>query len=116
MVSNNFRCLFSQFKNVQDVIYPKNRLNDLKVFANLLQGKGVGSDISVSRKRSVAKWGIQVPGDQEHLIYVWMDALTNYLTVQNYPLAEDYSNRMVHVVGKDILKYFFQKKLNFKLF
>ncbi|KAI5100700.1 methionine--tRNA ligase, mitochondrial [Silurus meridionalis] len=63
-------------------------------------------DLSVSRQRSRLQWGIPVPGDPEQTIYVWLDALVNYLTVAGYP--EKYSewwNVVHHVVGKDILKF-----------
>jgi methionyl-tRNA synthetase len=42
-------------------------------------------DLSVSRTRDVLEWGLPVPGDPEHTIYVWLDALTNYYTVGGYP-------------------------------
>jgi methionyl-tRNA synthetase len=45
-------------------------------------------DISISRPRSRLSWGIEVPGDEEQTIYVWFDALVNYLTVTGYPSKE----------------------------
>lgn len=63
-------------------------------------------DLSVSRQRSRLQWGITVPGDQEQTIYVWLDALVNYLTVAGYPdLHTEWWNCAHHVVGKDILKF-----------
>jgi methionyl-tRNA synthetase len=67
-------------------------------------------DLSVSRPRSRLTWGIPVPGDEAHTIYVWVDALTNYLTVLGYPWAEGQGTAVgwpadVHVVGKDIVRY-----------
>ncbi|XP_039621924.1 methionine--tRNA ligase, mitochondrial [Polypterus senegalus] len=63
-------------------------------------------DLSVSRQRSRLNWGIKVPGDPEQTIYVWLDALVNYLTVAGYPEEhEDWSRVTYHVVGKDILKF-----------
>jgi methionyl-tRNA synthetase len=65
-------------------------------------------DLSVSRISSHVKWGIDVPNDKEHKIYVWLDALANYLTVSDYPcmdLEYKWSNAM-HIIGKDILKYY----------
>lgn len=63
-------------------------------------------DVSVSRPTSRVHWGIDVPGDDSQTIYVWMDALVNYLTATGYP---DKSFREawppdVQVIGKDILK------------
>ncbi|KAF7731198.1 Methionine--tRNA ligase, mitochondrial [Apophysomyces ossiformis] len=64
-------------------------------------------DLSVSRLRSRLDWGIPVPGDNDHTIYVWLDALTNYLTAMGYPWREP--NPVwpadVHVVGKDIVRF-----------
>uniref|UniRef100_A0A8C4SRY1 Methionine--tRNA ligase, mitochondrial n=1 Tax=Erpetoichthys calabaricus TaxID=27687 RepID=A0A8C4SRY1_ERPCA len=63
-------------------------------------------DLSVSRQRSRLNWGIEVPGDPEQTIYVWLDALINYLTVAGYPEEHaDWSGVTYHVVGKDILKF-----------
>lgn len=63
-------------------------------------------DLSVSRQKSRLQWGIPVPGDPDQTIYVWLEALVNYLTVAGYP--ENYQqwwNVACHVVGKDILKF-----------
>lgn len=81
-----------------DPILPKSRSNDLNSFLDSIEKEK--RDLSVSRKKSIAKWGISVPGDDDQLIYVWLDALTNYLTVLENQKVDD----MVHIVGKDILK------------
>ncbi|XP_038631615.1 methionine--tRNA ligase, mitochondrial [Scyliorhinus canicula] len=63
-------------------------------------------DLSVSRQRNRLKWGIPVPEDSTQTIYVWLDALVNYLTVAGYP--EDHNpwcSGVHHIVGKDILKF-----------
>ncbi|KAK8857853.1 methionyl-tRNA synthetase [Tritrichomonas musculus] len=63
-------------------------------------------DISVSRLKKTVSWGVPVPGDPDHTMYVWIDALTNYLTVSGW-----YDNNMgiwpcdLHTVGKDIVKF-----------
>ncbi|XP_063629725.1 methionine--tRNA ligase, mitochondrial [Cydia splendana] len=68
-------------------------------------------DISVSRPASRVHWAIRVPGDEDQSIYVWLDALVNYLTVTGYPDEDTMRARGrawpvdVHVVGKDILKF-----------
>lgn len=63
-------------------------------------------DLSVSRQRSRLHWGIPVPGDADQTIYVWLDALVNYLTVAGYPdKHEQWWNAAHHIVGKDILKF-----------
>lgn len=63
-------------------------------------------DLSVSRDRNHLPWGIQVPDDPQHTIYVWLDALVNYLTVTSYPApgALQMWPLGTHVIGKDILK------------
>lgn len=61
-------------------------------------------DISVSRPTERLHWGLRVPGDETQTIYVWLDALVNYLTVLGYPRECD-SSQFVHVVGKDIAKF-----------
>ncbi|CAL8263717.1 unnamed protein product [Lota lota] len=63
-------------------------------------------DLSISRQRSRLQWGIPVPGDPHQTIYVWLDALVNYLTVAGYPDAHtQWWNCANHVIGKDILKF-----------
>ncbi|KFH66879.1 methionyl-tRNA synthetase [Podila verticillata NRRL 6337] len=71
------------------------------------------SDLSVSRPRSRLTWGIPIPGDDSHVMYVWMDALTNYLTVTGYPWKSMSEKEKAvcgwpadaQVVGKDILRF-----------
>ncbi|GJJ78642.1 methionyl-tRNA synthetase [Entomortierella parvispora] len=72
-------------------------------------------DLSVSRPKSRLTWGIPIPGDDSHVMYVWMDALTNYLTVTGYPWGktEDGNGAVsqggwpadAQVIGKDILRF-----------
>lgn len=63
-------------------------------------------DLSVSRQKSRLQWGIPVPGDDNQTIYVWLDALVNYLTVVGYPHNhERWWNVAHHIIGKDILKF-----------
>lgn len=65
------------------------------------------SDLSVSRPSSRLSWGIPVPEDPSHTIYVWLDALVNYLTVAHYPNGDKmtYWPPDVQVIGKDIIKF-----------
>lgn len=65
-------------------------------------------DLSISRPRKNLSWGISVPGDADQVMYVWVDALSNYLTVLGYPDNEDWKNYWpadVQVIGKDILRF-----------
>lgn len=63
-------------------------------------------DLSISRPKSRVKWGVPVPNDPEQTIYVWVDALINYITVLGYPGEMDGRGwpADVQVVGKDIIK------------
>jgi methionyl-tRNA synthetase len=65
-------------------------------------------DVSISRPKKSLTWGIDVPGDPEQVMYVWLDALSNYLTVLGYPDSaewQDYWPANVQVIGKDILRF-----------
>lgn len=77
-----------------------------KVLSDLTDQK---LEISVSRPQSRLSWGIEVPNDPSQTIYVWLDALTNYLTVLGYPSndtdLETNVENTVHVIGKDIAKF-----------
>ena len=66
------------------------------------------SDLSVSRPRSRVPWGISVPNDPDHVIYVWIDALSNYLTAAGFPDKDNFSKVWppdVQFIGLDILKF-----------
>lgn len=106
--------LLEFYENNPDFVYPKARLNEVISFVR--GGKefveGALKDLSVSR--TTFNWGIPVPNDDKHVMYVWIDALTNYLTSTGFPdtNAEGYKdfwcnaeNSPVHVVGKDILRF-----------
>ncbi|DAZ97959.1 TPA: hypothetical protein N0F65_006384 [Lagenidium giganteum] len=84
-----------------DVVVPRSRFNEVRAAV-----AGGLRDVSVSRLREKIKWAIDVPGDGRHCVYVWLDALTNYLTVAGYP--QDPSSAWpadYHIVGKDIIKF-----------
>lgn len=70
----------------------------------LINDESATRDLSVSRPRSRLEWGIRVPHDQEHTIYVWLDALINYLTVAGYPDNTTAWPADVSVIGKDIIR------------
>jgi methionyl-tRNA synthetase len=84
-------------------VLPKSRRNEVISFV-----KGGLIDLSVSR--TSFSWGIPVPNDDSHIMYVWLDALTNYITAIGYPdtKAKEYTTFWpadVHMVGKDILRF-----------
>ncbi|KAJ2904039.1 methionyl-tRNA synthetase [Zalerion maritima] len=70
------------------------------------------TDLSISRPRSRVGWGIQVPGDRNSTVYIWVDALVNYLTKAGYPHWDEEGDMQeggwpadVHVIGKDIVRF-----------
>ena len=83
-----------------DFVQPEPRRNEL-----LRVIEGGLEDLSVSRAR--LPWGIRWPGDPDHTVYVWIDALTNYLTAAGFPDPgyERYWPADVHVIGKDITRF-----------
>lgn len=65
-------------------------------------------DVSISRPKKSLTWGVPVPGDPEQIMYVWLDALANYITVLGYPDREgwqEYWPADVQIIGKDILRF-----------
>lgn len=70
----------------------------------LLRSLDTLEDLSVSRPRSRVSWGVPVPDDPEQTIYVWVDALVNYLTVLGYPAETPGWPCDIQVIGKDIVK------------
>ncbi|MCA0314158.1 MAG: methionine--tRNA ligase [Candidatus Melainabacteria bacterium] len=67
------------------------------------------TDFSVSRSRKSLNWGIDIPGDHDQVIYVWMDALTNYITGAGYLTDDEHFQKYwpadLHLIGKDITKF-----------
>ncbi len=94
--------LLELYKNNPNFIYPESRRNEVISFV-----KGGLHDLSISR--TTFKWGIKVPDCPGHVMYVWMDALTNYITTLGYPAdtkdMRDFWPQAIHVVGKDILRF-----------
>ncbi|MDQ3075136.1 MAG: methionine--tRNA ligase [Pseudomonadota bacterium] len=85
-----------------DFIQPASRRNEVLRFV-----EGGLNDLSVSR--TSFDWGIQVPGSPNHVMYVWLDALTNYLTGVGYPDGGDQFDRYwpadCHLIGKDVVRF-----------
>ena len=94
--------LLEHYERNPSFIQPETRRNEVLSFV-----KGGLKDLSVSR--ATIKWGIPVPGDPAHVIYVWVDALTNYLSGLGYPSdgakLTRYWPAQVQLVGKDILRF-----------
>lgn len=100
-LSNYTDMLLKFYEENPDFIQPDFRRNEVISFVK--QGL---KDLSVSRRKDRVNWGITVPFDENHTIYVWFDALTNYLTAVGYPdNLNEFWPADVHVVGKDILRF-----------
>ena len=95
--------LLEFYENNPNFVLPHKRFNEVKSFV-----KGGLKDLSVSR--TSFKWGVKVPNDDDHIMYVWLDALTNYLSAVGFPDKNQNSFKNfwpanIHIVGKDILRF-----------
>jgi len=92
--------LLAYIRENPDFIAPASRRNEVLSFVE----SGL-NDLSISR--TTFSWGVPVPGDDKHVVYVWIDALTNYLTALGFPAQEvpKYWPADVHLIGKDILRF-----------
>ena len=95
--------LIEYYKSNPDFIAPESRKNEVISFV-----KSGLKDLSISRK--TFSWGIPVPNNEKHVIYVWLDALTNYLSALEYPdkdheLFKKFWPASIHLIGKDILRF-----------
>ncbi|HLQ91612.1 MAG TPA: methionine--tRNA ligase [Xanthobacteraceae bacterium] len=95
--------LLDLYEKQPDFVLPKERLNEVASFV-----RGGLRDLSISR--TTFDWGIKVPGNPKHIMYVWVDALTNYITGVGFPETESASFKRfwpadLHVIGKDIVRF-----------
>ena len=95
--------LLAHYREHPEFVWPQTRLNEVVAFVE--QGL---KDLSISR--SSIKWGIPFPGNPDHVIYVWMDALTNYISALGFGSADDADFRHywpadIHLIGKDIVRF-----------
>ena len=95
--------LLEYYEAHPNFIAPESRKNEVISFV-----KSGLKDLSVSRKSF--SWGIKVPNNNDHVIYVWLDALTNYISALNYPntndeLFKNFWPASIHLIGKDILRF-----------
>src|SRR5690348_13354120 len=95
--------LLDLYRRVPDFVLPRERLNEVASFV-----RGGLQDLSLSR--TTFDWGIKVPGNPKHIMYVWVDALTNYITGVGFPdTASEKFRRYwpadLHVIGKDIVRF-----------
>lgn len=99
--------LLAYYKSHPDFITPATRANEIISFVSQ---EGGLKDLSISRHKDRLTWGIPVPGDDNHVMYVWLDALTNYMTAIGYPNEDSDSFKKFwpadyHVIGKDIIRF-----------
>jgi len=100
-LSNYQDKLLALYEERPDFIGPDERRNEVMAFV-----KSGLRDLSMSR--TTFDWGIPVPGDPKHVMYVWVDALTNYITAAGYPDMSDPKWRFwpaTHIIGKDIIRF-----------
>ncbi|QNM83199.1 methionine--tRNA ligase [Sphingomonas sabuli] len=94
--------LLDHYEAHPDFIRPESRRNEVVRFV-----EGGLSDLSVSR--TSFDWGVKVPGSADHVMYVWLDALTNYITGLGYPDRTELWDRFwpadVHMIGKDVVRF-----------
>ena len=95
--------LLKFYEENKNFILPKSRMNEVTRFVE----KGL-KDLSISRTSFT--WGIQVPENNKHIIYVWLDALTNYLSALDFPnidgkMYKNFWPASVHIIGKDIIRF-----------
>ncbi|MFL5127797.1 MAG: methionine--tRNA ligase [Microvirga sp.] len=94
--------LLAHYADNPDFIGPETRRNEIVSFV-----RGGLQDLSISR--TTFDWGLPVPGDPKHVMYVWIDALNNYLTATGFPDESSplrhYWPADVHVIGKDIVRF-----------
>ena len=95
--------LLDFYEKNKNFILPESRRNEVISFV-----KSGLKDLSVSRK--TFSWGVKVPSDENHVVYVWLDALTNYLSSLKYPdenneLYKSFWPADLHIIGKDILRF-----------
>lgn len=90
--------LLKYYDEHPEFIKPQERFNEIYSFV-----KSGLKDLSISR--TSFNWGIKVPNDDKHIMYVWVDALTNYLTAVNFPNINNFWAADLHVIGKDIIRF-----------
>lgn len=94
--------LLGFYRDNPEFVVPENRFNEIRNFV-----KGGLQDFSISRLKDKMPWGIEVPGDPDHVMYVWFDALVNYISALGWPENEEKYHAFwpgIQVAGKDNLR------------
>ncbi len=104
---SNYQEKLTELYNRTDFVVPDYRLNEIR---SLMADKGL-QDFSISRLKKKMPWGIAVPGDDAHVMYVWFDALVNYISTLGWPKNEEMFSKFwtgkhncVQVAGKDQMR------------
>jgi len=100
--SNYQKKLLDLYKKNPEFVIPENRLHEISNFV----GSGL-QDFSISRLKSKMPWGVEVPNDPNHVMYVWFDALVNYISTLGWPINVDQFESLwpgMQVAGKDNLR------------
>jgi len=103
-LSDYDEALLALYESEPDLVAPSSRRNEVKSFV-----KGGLRDLSISR--TSFSWGVPVPGDEKHVMYVWLDALVNYIAALGYPEVgqggkyHTFWPANLHLVGKDIIRF-----------
>lgn len=99
--------LIDKIESDSNLVRPESRKNEVLSFI-----RGGLQDLSISREKTSVSWGIPVPNDENHVMYVWLDALSNYITAIGWGNEErknigfeKYWQNVTHFVGKDILRF-----------
>ena len=105
---------FFKLKKYSDQVYDLIKSNQLRIVPETRRNEIMAviqeglEDISISRPKEKIAWGVPVPGDNKQVMYVWFEALMNYITVLGYPEHDDFKNFWpadVQIIGKDIIRF-----------
>lgn len=98
--------LLDLYEIKKDFVIPNSRLNEINSFV-----KDGLNDFSISRLKEKMPWGVEVPGDSEHVMYVWFDALVNYISTLGWPIDQNNFEKFwkngtpIQICGKDNLQH-----------
>ena len=101
--------LYEMYKN-NDILQPKSSLLEILSFLDPKKDNNKLNDLCVSRSKKTFNWGIDVPTDKNHIIYVWIDALFNYFSALDGIDSEEFkkyweNGHSIHIIGKEIVRF-----------
>lgn len=98
--SNYQEKLLDYYKSNPSFVVPDFRFNEIRAFVE----RGL-NDFSISRLKTKMPWGVPVPGDEEHVMYVWFDALTSYISTLGWPKSGDFEKYWVQDGKREVVQY-----------